>query len=159
VRLGLYVVSILVIIFSIFALIAARQTYQATYIYNLVTTVFFAVTFLLCISILIILICTIQINFKGDVGKQRMQLLVCQSIFVVGFMIRVILIICVQYKKWDDFTTDYPNEMHYPALVPLQFMLYNILPYMALIYLHMTNLKQESLDDESSEANEFDTDL
>ena len=45
--------------------------------------------------------------------------------------------------------------MNYPVFLPLQFMLYNIFPYMALIYLHKTNCKQEFLD-ESSEVNEYE---
>ena len=47
------------------------------------------------------------------------QLLICQTIFVVGFLIRVCLIIAVHFEEWVSFNRDYPNHMKHSIFLPL----------------------------------------
>ena len=68
-------------------------------------------------------------------------MIVCQSIFVLSFLIRVCLIAMLQNNKWVDFTRDYPTHMQHTAWLPLQFFIYNIVPYCTLCYLHWRNFR------------------
>ena len=60
-------------------------------------------------------------------------------------MIRTVLISVVITDHWIDFTKDYP-EMHIPQTVflPLQFSIYNVLPYTTLMYQHYVNFRPQN---------------
>ena len=96
------------------------------------------------------LIYIISKHFKKDLNLERKQLVICQSIFVSGFVVRVILIFCVNQDKWTDFVRDYPdpNKVKVPLCLPLQFIFYNFLPYMTLIYLHWRNFEPKKVEAE-----------
>ena len=86
-------------------------------------------------------------NFKNDLSRERKQLLIYQSIFGVTFMLRVYIIIVVVEDNWVDFMRDYPDNMKgksQTAMLPLQFMLYDFLPYMTLIFMHWQNFKPKA---------------
>ena len=58
------------------------------------------------------------------------------------FLLRVFLIICVLSNTWVDFSRDYPNDMDVnfeTAMFPSQFLLYNFVPYITLMYMHYKN--------------------
>ena len=68
-----------------------------------------------------------------------------QSIFVATFILRVCLILAVADGKWIDFTRDYPEGMtngFLSAMFPLQFIIYNAVPYSTLMLLHLRNYKK-----------------
>ena len=99
---------------------------------------------------LFLLICIIQRDFSSDLNQERKQLVICQSIFVGSFLIRFALIVVVQNEDWVDFSRDYPSNMNPVTTVflPLQFTLYNVLPYATLMYQHYNNFKpQENPED------------
>ena len=58
------------------------------------------------------------------------------------FLLRVALILCVQAGKWIDFSRDYPDDMKdgfKTAMFPAQFLVYNFVPYITLMYMHYKN--------------------
>ena len=109
--------------------------------YDEVTLGFFAVIGTLCIIILCMIFWIIGKNFQDNLNKEKRNLLICQSIFVFSFLSRVILIIVVETTKWVDFTSDYPCTMNHTLFLPLQFIVYNFMPYITLIYLHWWNFR------------------
>ncbi len=62
-------------------------------------------------------------------------------------MVRVILIQLVENVKWVNFTRDYPYCMTQTSFLPVQFVIYNIIPYLTLIYLHWFNFRAKPEDD------------
>ena len=115
---------------------------QAKPIYNSLTLVLFLIASIMCIIMLFMLIYIIKKNFSSDLNQERKQLVICQSIFVTSFLIRFCLICVVQSDHWIDFTKDYPN-MHTTQTIflPMQFAVYNVLPYTTLMYQHYINFK------------------
>ena len=70
------------------------------------------------------------------------QLVISEVIFVVTFLLRVALIFCVQKGDWIDFSRDYPDDMKAgfkTAMLPAQFLVYNFVPYITLMYMHYKN--------------------
>ena len=124
-----------------------KGIYQQKIVYNYVTLGFFAITGMLCIVILCMLFIIIGKNFfEENLNREKRQLLICQSIFVFSFLLRVILILIVENKEWVDFTSDYPCAMNHTLFLPLQFFVYNFMPYITLMYLHWWNFRQQSSD-------------
>ena len=80
-------------------------------------------------------------NFKNNLNREKRQLLICQTIFVFSFILRVALIVAVSHFRWVDFTEDYPCDMANTIFLPMQFLIYNILPYTTLMYLHWWNFR------------------
>ena len=117
-------------------------------LYNFINMTLFAITGFSATLLLSMLIYIISKHFKKDLNLERRQLVICQSIFVSGFVVRVILIFCVYQGLWTDFVRDYPNEMKVPLCLPLQFIFYNFLPYMTLIYLHWRNFEPKKVEAE-----------
>ena len=66
------------------------------------------------------------------------------AIFVTGFLIRFILIIAVNRQLWVSFTRDYPDEMTISRMLPAQFVIYNIIPYSTLVYLHWRSFRPKT---------------
>ena len=60
------------------------------------------------------------------------------------FLLRVILILCVLNDKWIDFGRDYPLDMPVglTAMFALQFLVYNFVPYITLMYMHYKNFTE-----------------
>lgn len=70
----------------------------------------------------------------------------------MSFFIRAILVAGVNLGAagwWNEFQRDYPGSMHVAFLIPTQFVLYNVLPYMTLMYVHFTNMMRH--DDRQSQ--------
>ena len=100
------------------------------------------------------LYCIIAGNFKDDLDKEYKLLVVCQTIFAVSFFIRVVLITLVSAHKWIDYTRDYfvPDQNYgkgYWVMFPMQFVIYNFIPYMTIICFHWYNSKQHSLENDN----------
>ena len=105
---------------------------------------FFFITGGACISALGFLVHIIRRTFTDELNREMMQLLVSQIIFVFTFIMRVGLIFAVMIGTWTDFTRDYPDKMNskvLTAMFPLQFLIYNIVPYCTLMLLHYRNYK------------------
>ena len=74
----------------------------------------FATTAISLVIILSLLIVTISKHFKEDLQKETMQLLVSQIFFVLTFLIRLALILCVKNHKWADFSRDFNSKAWLP---------------------------------------------
>ena len=121
-------------------ILTINQKPKTTKFYNILTLSLFASTATLCFILLGMLIYIIKKkNFSAELSKERSQLIICQSIFVISFTIRTTLVVAVQYNAWVDFSRDYPTNMHYTLFLPLSFIVYNILPYLTMIYMHLIN--------------------
>ena len=94
--------------------------------------------------IMVMLSHIIMRKFKNDLINERNRLLVCQLIFCASFFLRAILIGTVLSNIWYEFTYDYECNMtnrFKTAMLPLQFIFYNVIPYMTLMYLHQQSFK------------------
>ena len=76
--------------------------------------------------------------------------MISQSIFVFTFILRVVLIILVQFGFWINFTEDYPKlpdglmqNRFETVMFSLQFLIYNIVPYLTLAFMHYENYKPD----------------
>ena len=70
------------------------------------------------------------------------QLVISEVTFVMTFLLRVFLLICILSNTWVDFSRDYPSDMggtFYTIMFPLQFLFYNFVPYITLMYMHYKN--------------------
>jgi len=74
--------------------------------------------------------------------------MISQSIFVFTFILRVVLIYLVSAEKWVNFTRDYSKLPEGPmqnrfktVMFSLQFLIYNIVPYFTLAFMHYENFK------------------
>ena len=83
-------------------------------------------------------------HFKGDLEREKRWLVFSQSIFAISFFIRACLIIAVMRNKWIAFVRDYPEngDSFLWAMLPMQFVIYDIVPYMTLIASHWYNSTQ-----------------
>ena len=144
-RWALFFTSVSIVLIMIFSCVCSDIYYQ-TQLYSLLTLSLFGLTSLTCIAWLALLFWTIEKNFSSDLDRERKYLLICQSVFVISFTIRLVLIIWVSENDWVDFTRDYPNKMHVTSMLSLQFIIYNIVPYTTLIYLHYRNLRPQQRD-------------
>ena len=77
-------------------------------------------------------------------AKERRRIIISQSIFVVGFITRAILIIVLIEGGWVDFTRDYPYKIDLPRCFVGQFIVYNVIPYSVMIYMHWKSFKKPS---------------
>ena len=84
---------------------------EANHDYNWLTLLLFLIAAIACVTMLFMLIYIIKKNFNSDLNQERKQLVICQSVFVMSFLIRFSLICVVQQGHWIDFTKDYPR-MH-----------------------------------------------
>ena len=143
-RYFLYIITVLTAIGIVFALfyILEYNIQSQELTYGIITLTLFGITGILCSIILIMLFVIITKNFKNNLNKEKQQLLICQSIFVFSFMVRVCLIAVVQSTNWVDFTQDYPCQMNHTIYLPLQFLVYNFLPYITLMYMHWWNFRE-----------------
>ena len=111
-RIILGIFTLLVVGFLIYA-----ETYQGkipaktSNIYNFVTASFFCFTGLACLTVLIFLIKTIREAFTNELNQEMKQLIISEMTFVLTFLVRVVLIICVFKNQWIDFSRDYPKNM------------------------------------------------
>lgn len=90
------------------------------------------------------LVHVIKRTFTDELNREMIQLIVSQIIFVFTFILRCGLFVLLIVGHWVNFTEDYPNEMPGPfltAMFPLQFFIYNIIPYCTLMLLHYRNYK------------------
>ena len=98
--------------------------------------------------VLTFLVMTIKKTFTNELNREMVELLISQSIFVFTFLIRTGLIFAVKADEWVDFNRDYPDHMEghatATAMFPLQFIVYNILPYATLMLLHYFNYKPKN---------------
>ena len=76
--------------------------------------------------------------------------MISQSIFVFTFILRVVLIILVQFGHWINFARDYPGlpdglmqNRFETVMFSLQFLIYNIVPYLTLAFMHYENYKPD----------------
>ena len=79
------------------------------------------------------------------------QLIISQSIYVASFISRCLFWIALIDNKWVDFTRDYPADMgsgFLTAMFPLQFLLFNFVPYSTLMLLHLRNFQRKTSDDQ-----------
>ena len=99
----------------------ASENYSPPAAYSISQSALYAITTLLQVTAMSFLYCIIIKNFKGDLDREYRLLVICQSIFAISFVIRVILIMLVLYNKWIDFTSDYfmrdynPREVKFGA--------------------------------------------
>ena len=110
--------------------------------YNLALAVFFCAVGAACLTMLVFLIIIIRKTFTNELNQEMKQLVISEVIFVVTFLLRVALILCVQMELWIDFSRDYPHEMKVgfkTAMFPTQFLVYNFVPYITLMYMHYKN--------------------
>ena len=82
---------------------------EANHDYNWLTLLLFLIAAIACVTMLFMLIYIIKKNFNSDLNQERKQLVICQSVFVMSFLIRFSLICVVQQGHWIDFTKDYPR--------------------------------------------------
>ena len=137
--------SVLAIGIALFTLLFIDAQYETDFCYNIVTSTLFALTGLACTLLLIKLFRIIKEYYAQDLSNELKQLLICQTCFVMGFLIRDILIYIVMSGNWVDFTRDYPVDMDRTRMLPLQFIIYNFVPYMILIYFHWSNFRSGSV--------------
>ena len=81
-------------------------------------------------------------HFQGDLNREYGLTVACQSALAVSFITRCVLIGLVDIGLWVDFNRDYPDAKGTPltwAMLPLEFILYNIIPYMMLLCAHWYN--------------------
>ena len=81
-------------------------------------------------------------HFRGDLDREYGLLVTCQSALAVSFITRCVLIALVDAGLWIDFNRDFPKNKGTAltwACLPLEFILYNILPYMMLVSAHWYN--------------------
>lgn len=147
-RLCLGVVSAAVILTAALILLVdnIHGTNGSSVVYDAVTDTFFAFTGIACVVVLAFLITMIRAMFTDELNQEMKRLIVSQSTFVATFVIRVILIYLVLFGYWVDFTRDYPEAMaslglFRTAMFPLQFIIYNIVPYVTITYIHHSNFK------------------
>jgi len=76
--------------------------------------------------------------------------MISQSIFVFTFILRVVLIILVSFGFWINFTEDYSQlpgglmqNRFETVMFSLQFLIYNIVPYLTLAFMHYENYKPD----------------
>ena len=104
-RVFLLVTCATLIIFLISFLIVTPK--NISNFYNVCACTFFGVAGALLVIMLIVLVITINRNFKSDLKKETKQLRMSQTTFVATFLIRVVLIILVVKGDWADFTRDF----------------------------------------------------
>ena len=98
-------------------------------------------------------------HFEGDLEKEKSWLVFSQSIFAISFFIRSCLILAVVNHKWIAFVRDYPDQGSLAgwAMLPLQFFVYDIVPYATLIVSHCPKKskrrKNGTLNSESQTSN------
>ena len=115
--------------------------------YNYSTLTFFCLTCIACNVVMILLILTIRRVFTDELNQEMRQLVISEITFVGTFLLRVILIFVVQQNKWIDFTRDYPDHMmgyFVTIMFPTQFIVYNFLPYITLMYMHIKNFSKRT---------------
>jgi len=108
-------------------------------VYWFTVMILFALASLMLLIVLAMLSRIIVKHFKENLNRERNRLLFCQIIFGASFFLRAILISTVMSDKWYEFSQDYPQEMTNTAktaMVPLQFFLYNVVPFTTLVYVH-----------------------
>ena len=95
-------------------------------------------------------------HYEGDLEGEKRWLLISQSIFAFSFFLRSVLIVLVLNNHWVAFVRDYPGQGQLSGwiLLPLQFIIIDILPYSVLASAHWFNsakrLEQAYLKSESA---------
>ena len=122
-------------------------TTEMNHYYNNSNATLFCCTGIACLVMLILLIHIIRKAFTDELNQEMRQLVISEITFVSTFLIRVILIILVNNHYWIDFARDYPGCMGgYFRIVmfPLQFLIYNFLHYLTLMYMHYENFHKRT---------------
>jgi len=120
-RCALYLAITIVLAFVVFVEVfyANNRAFETKMAYNLVTLGLFAMVAFFLVVALGQLIFIVRKNFHEELCCEQNHVIICQSIFVVSFLVRVVLIGMIQADKWVDFTRDYPLDMKHTAWVPL----------------------------------------
>ena len=69
---------------------------------------------------------------------------------MVSFLSRCAFWAALSQNHWVDFTRDYPGHMEnavLTAMFPLQFLIFNVVPYSTLMLLHLRNFKKKPSDE------------
>ena len=87
------------------------------------------------------LYCVILKHFKGDLDREYGIVVRCQSVLATSYIIRCILIVLVNENVWIDFNRDYPTRgtPFTWAMLPFEFIIYNVVPYMTIMFAHWYN--------------------
>lgn len=144
-RILLFFVSSAVVI-TMTVIMFSRDSSSSNAVYSYTTMTFFLGAGVACLVMLSLLIHIIQKSFTDELNKETRQLLLSQSIFVLTFLLRCCLIVLVIENLWIDFSRDYPDGMTKKgstAMFPLQFFIYNIVPYNTLAFMHYQNYRPD----------------
>jgi len=108
--------------------------------------------------VLVLLITIIRKTFTDELNQEMKHLVISEVIFVTTFLVRVALIFCVLTHNWIDFSRDYPGNMNssfQTVMFPLQFLLYNFVPYITLMYMHYKNFTEPTVEDKQNQRESF----
>ena len=154
----LLLTAILVTIIIVYVILALAQVSTDSDVpvsYTILTFAFFAGIASWQTVILTMLYFVIIKHFKGSLDREYGLLVRCQSVLAFGYLLRFILVILCDADIWIEFTRDYPNCMSNNvecqsmdiktnflwAALPLQFIIYAIIPYLTIIIAHWQNAK------------------
>ena len=114
--------------------------------YNVSNATLFCCTGTACLVMVILLVHIIRKAFTDELNQEMRQLVISEITFVSTFLIRAILIVLVSTHHWIDFPRDYPDKMGGYVRIfmfPMQFLIYNFLPYLTLMYMHYKNFHKQ----------------
>ena len=144
-RISLYICSLFLLGLMISECIVSSREASEPKSFQYLTMLLFTVAALFYLISLSLLICIIQRNFREELGRERIHLMLCQTVFVTTFIIRVCMLFFEGQGGWVNFSRDYPSP-NYVRMIPFQFAIYDLAPYMTMISLHWINFRTKPED-------------